>query len=107
MSDEKLTELGERFKQINDIDNMNDLIDLIMRQSKERNTVTTKKMRKALAEQNIEICKDIANKQIFGILADTVHRTAAEKIIHAPRTGDVVKVDDMPTSKIVGYGRFE
>lgn len=69
VSDEKLTELGERFKQINDIDNKNDLIDLIMRQSKERNTVTTKKMRKALAEQNIEICKDIANKQIFGMLA--------------------------------------
>ena len=80
LSSDDLDFAAETLNTIDGLDSKEQLIDLIMEQSKRRKTATGKSVRKALRGQDIEILKDIAVQQVFGVIADKTPSTTAQKI---------------------------
>lgn len=64
---------------IDELDTADDLIHLIMNQSKMRKTVANKSVERALMKEDITMLKDIAVQQVFGMLADMSPKSAARK----------------------------
>ena len=72
MSEDRLAQMQSTFQDIENLNSADDLIELIINQSIERNTVRSKTLRKALKKQNIQLLKDVAVKQLFGMVQDLI-----------------------------------
>ncbi|MBQ7975209.1 MAG: C40 family peptidase [Clostridia bacterium] len=77
---DELAKMGETFKVINGLETKDDLIEIIMKQSKQRGTVHNNHLRKALEKQEIKLLKDVANQQIFGMIRDKMQLSLGRKI---------------------------
>lgn len=73
----EMLEMSRTLSDIAALDTKEAVIDKIMQQSKERHTVTTKKMRKVLEHQDIEMTKQIAIQQVFNKVTDKTSAGAA------------------------------
>ncbi len=80
MSEDRLAEIQQTFHDIENLNNVDDLIELILRQSKERGTVTSKTLRKALKKQKVQFLKDVAAKQLFGMVQDLIPPSFSRRI---------------------------
>lgn len=79
LSDNDMQEISEKLTQLDSLNSKNDLIELILKQSKERKTASHALVKKALEGQDISFLKDTATMQMFGKIADKMPTTFAKK----------------------------
>lgn len=79
LSAEDMQQVNDTLKTLDTLDDKNDLINLILKQSKERKTASHALVKKALEGQNIEFLKDTALMQVFGKISDKMPSSLAQK----------------------------
>lgn len=70
LSEEETKQISDTFDMLSKLNDKEDLINLIIKQSKERKTAAHRVVRKALEGQEIKFLKDTALMQVFGKIAD-------------------------------------
>lgn len=79
LSENDMRAVSEGLMQLDSLNSKNDLIELILKQSKERKTASHALVKKALEGQDISFLKDTATMQMFGKIADKMPTTFAKK----------------------------
>ena len=79
LSESELKNTSDTLKQLSELNDKDDLINLILKQSKERKTASHALVKKALEGQEITFLKDTAMMQIFGKITDKMPVTFAQK----------------------------
>lgn len=79
LSESELKNTSDTLKQLSELNDKDDLINLILKQSKERKTASHALVKKALEGQDIEFLKDTAIMQVFGKITDKMPVTFAQK----------------------------
>lgn len=79
LSPSDMRDTADRLGQLDRLQSKDDLIDLILEQSKERKTASHAIVKKALEGQEITFLKDTAMMQIFGKISDKMPVTFAQK----------------------------
>lgn len=80
LSSEDIEQVNEALKTLDSLNDKNDLIDFILKQSKERKTASHALVKKALEGQKIEFLKETAIMQLFGKITDKMPVSLGRKI---------------------------